>query len=497
LRRRCGHVRQRHDGERLPEKTVTRKAKIILLVTTTLCGVLALTAVRAHDAPRIATGFLAHTLCSETFVSGLDPDQVFSETTAAMPGVGLIAWAFDYRIDRKARQVTATLFGGGQSRAVYRGGLGCYLAHGEQAVDASLPPAANDVQRALLPEIAGPSPVEPANPDLKLALDRAFAEPERAPFRHTKAVVVLRDGHVLAERYAPGYGIETPILGYSSTKSVISALVGILVRQGKLSLDGPVPVAAWQGPGDPRHAITVDQLLRHTAGLAMGSSLQASLASVLEPVNRMKFLERDMAGFAENSGLETAPGRAWNYQDGNYLILSRLIRDAVGGQPADVLRFARRELFGPLGMREVTLEFDATGTPEGSSQMLASARDWARFGMLYLDDGVVEGKRILPEGWVKYSAAATPNAWVGYGAGFWTNQGDSYGAKYRIEHGWPRDAFFAKGTIGKYVIVVPSERLVIVRFGTSPNWPPEADGAFQLVSDVVAATGKGRLAAGN
>ena len=476
---------------------MTRKAKIILLVTTTLCGVLALTAVRAHDAPRIATGFLAHTLCSETFVSGLDPDQVFSETTAAMPGVGLIAWAFDYRIDREARQVTATLFGGGQSRAVYRGGLGCYLAHGEEAVDASLPSAANDVQRALLPEIAGPSPVAPANPDLALALDRAFAEPDQPPFRHTKAVVVLRDGHVLAERYAPGYGIETPILGYSSTKSVISALVGILVRQGKLSLDGPVSVAAWQGPGDPRHAITVDQLLRHTSGLAMGSSLQASLASVLEPVNRMKFLERDMAGFAERSGLETAPGSAWNYQDGNYLILSRLIRDAVGGQPADVLRFARRELFSPLGMREVTLEFDATGTPEGSSQMLASARDWARFGMLYLDDGVVGEKRILPEGWVKYSAAATPNAWVGYGAGFWTNQGDSYGARYRIEHGWPRDAFFAKGMIGKYVVVIPSERLVIVRFGTSPNWPPEADGAFQLVSDVVAATGKGRVAAGN
>ncbi len=476
---------------------MTRKAKIILLVTTIFGGALALTAVRAHDAPRIATGFIAHTICSESFVSGLDPDRVFSETTAAMPGVGLLAWALDYRIDRDAKQVTVTLLGGGQSRAVYRAGLGCTLVHGEAAVDAALPPAAGEVQHALLPEIAGPSPVEPANPGLKRALDRAFAEPDRAPLRHTNAVVVLRDGHVVAERYAPGYGIDTPILGYSSTKSVISALIGILVRHGKLSIDAPAPVAAWQGPGDPRHAITVDQLLRHTAGLAMGSSLQASLASVLEPVNRMKFIERDMAAFAESSGLETAPGSVWNYQDGNYLILSRLIRDAVGGRPADVMRFARRELFDPLGMRSVTLEFDATGTPEGSSQMLASARDWARFGQLYLDDGVVGGRRILPEGWVKYSASPTPNAWVGYGAGFWTNLGDSFGAKYRIEHGWPRDAFFAKGTIGKYVIVIPSEHLVIVRMGTSPNWPPEADGAFQLVSDVIAATGKGHVAAGN
>jgi CubicO group peptidase (beta-lactamase class C family) len=129
--------------------------------------------------------------------------------------------------------------------------------------------------------------------------------------------------------------------------------------------------------------------------------------------------------------------------------------------------------------------------------MLASARDWARFGQLYLDDGVAGGKRILPEGWVDYSAAPTPNGWVGYGAGFWSNLGDSFGASYRIEHGWPRDAFMAKGTIGKYVIVIPSGHLVIVRMGTSPNWPPEADGTFGLVGDVVAATRNGRVAAGN
>ena len=118
--------------------------------------------------------------------------------------------------------------------------------------------------------------------------------------------------------------------------------------------------------------------------------------------------------------------------------------------------------------------------------------------MLYLGDGVVGGRRILPAGWVKYSASPTPNAWVGMGAGFWTNLGDSFGASYRIERGWPRDAFFAKGTIGQYVIIVPSERLVIVRLGRSPNWPPEADGVFELVRDVIAATGnKAKVARGN
>jgi CubicO group peptidase (beta-lactamase class C family) len=268
---------------------------------------------------------------------------------------------------------------------------------------------------------------------------------------------------------------------------VISALTGILVRKGLLTFDRPAPVAAWRN--DPRRAITVDQLLRHTAGLDLGSSLSASLAAALEPVNRMKFMENDMAAFAEAADLATPPGSAWNYHDGNYLILSHLIRNAVGGTPQDVLRFVQAELLGPLGMRHVVMQFDGAGTPEGSSQMLASARDWARFGLLYLNDGVVGGKRILPEGWVDASAQPTANAFVGYGAGFWTNRGDSNGASYRVAHGWPRDAFFAKGTIGQYVIVIPSERLVIARFGTTVNWPLDADGVSQLVSDVVAATG--------
>ncbi len=466
---------------------MTRRRLILTLATTAIAGALVFSAARARDVPKVATGFVADILCSATFVSGLDPDRVFSETVDAMPGVNWIAWALHRDIDRTRRDVTVTLLGLGRSHAVYRDGYGCYLDHGD-AVAELAPPDDRTQVAALLPEIAGPALVVSATPQLDAALDRAFSEPNAPTWRRTKAVVVVKDGHVVAERYANGYGIDTQVLGFSITKSVISALTGILVRQGKLKLDGPAPVAAWRDPNDPHHAITVDQLLRHTAGLAIGSSLQASLASVLEPVNRMKFGESDMAGFAERMPLSTAPGTVWNYNDGNYVILSQLIREAVGGHADDVMRFARQELFAPLGMRNVTLEFDASGNPEGSGAMLATARDWARFGMLYLDDGVVGGKRILPEGWVKYSASPTPNAWVGYGAGFWTNQGNSFGANYRIKHGWPRDAFMAKGTIGQYVIVIPSQRLVIVRLGISPNWP-DVDGVSQLISDVIAATG--------
>nr|WP_249811043.1 serine hydrolase [Bradyrhizobium sp. 149] len=467
-----------------------------MLTATIACAGLALGAARARDVPKVATGFIADVLCSETFVSRLDPQRNLAETIDAMPGAGLLSWAMDYQVDRVRKDVTVTLFGIGRSHAVYREGLGCTLEHGADIADVRPPP--DDRQAALLPEIAGPAVVLPQSPELSVALDRAFTEPAQPPYRRTRAIVIMKAGRIIAERYAHGVGPETPLLGFSMTKSVISALTGILVGRGRLKLDGPAPVAAWKNPNDPRHAITVDQLLRHTAGLALGSSLQASLGSAFEPVNRMKFVEADMASYAESTPLETAPGAVWNYHDGNILILSHLIREAAGGNPADALAFARRELFAPLGMRHVTLQLDGAGTIEGSSEMLASARDWARFGQLYLNDGVVGGKRILPEGWVNYSASATPNAWVGIGAGFWTNQGDSFGAKFRIDHGWPRDAFFAKGTIGQYVIVIPSERLVMVRLGRSPNAPPEADGVFDLVRDVVAATrDKGKMAGAN
>jgi CubicO group peptidase (beta-lactamase class C family) len=474
---------------------VIRRRKIVLLTTTIACIGLALGAARARNAPKVATGFVADILCSETFVSNLDPRRTFAETTDAMPGVGLIAWAIDYRVDRTRKDVTVTLFGLGRSHAVYREGLGCTLEHGAAPADVAVP--ADDGQPAALAEIAGPAVVKPQSPELSAALDRAFTEPAQSPHRRTRAVVVMKAGRIIAERYGDGIEPQTPLLGFSMTKSVISALVGVLVRQGKLKLDGPAPVAAWQNPDDPRHAITVDQLLRHTAGLALGSSLQTSLGSAFEPVNRMKFTEDDMAAYAASMPLATAPGTAWNYHDGNTILLAHLIRNAAGGRPADALAFARRELFAPLGMRHVTLQLDGAGTIEGSSEMLAPARDWARFGQLYLDDGVAGGRRILPEGWVSYSASATPHAWVGIGAGFWTNQGDSFGATLRVKHGWPRDALFAKGTLGQYVIAIPSERLVIVRLGRTPNAPPEADGVFELVRDVVAATREGKLAGAN
>ena len=150
--------------------------------------------------------------------------------------------------------------------------------------------------------------------------------------------------------------------------------------------------------------------------------------------------------------------------------------------------FVQRELFDKLGMRHATLEFDAAGTPIGSSHLWAAARDWARFGLLYLNDGVVGGERILPPGWVESSARQTPGAeYVGYGAGFWTNRGNGYGAAYRIAAGMPADAFMARGTYGQYVVIVPSQQLVVVRLGPAWTTRDDMDAVAWLTREVIQA----------
>jgi CubicO group peptidase (beta-lactamase class C family) len=440
---------------------------------------------RVRRAALIATGFVSHTLCAQVFVSGLDPARVYADTLEPVPGIRLLGRALGHEVDRTRREARATLVGAFASRAVYRDGVGCIVVRGGAPADgAPRGRLARAATAALLPEIAGADVVEPVDPRLRAALDAAFAEPAEPPYRLTKAVVVVHDGRVVAERYAPGYGVTTAVPGYSDTKAVVSALVGILVREGRLAVEQLAPVAAWREPGDPRHAITVDHLLRMTSGLAWFEHLSGGGP---DTTSRMLFVERDMAGFAASVPLEAPPGTRWNYNSGNTLILSRIIRDAVGGRPDDVLSFAHRELFDPLGMRHVTLEFDATGTPVGSSAMFAAARDWARFGMLYLADGVVGGRRILPPGWVRYSAKPTPDAWVGYGAAFWTNLGTNVGATRRRSWGMPADSFFASGFFGQLVVVVPSERLVVARFGVSHGPRGDAEGVSRLVGAVVAA----------
>ena len=437
---------------------------------------------RYERAAGVAAGFASHQLCSATFVSQVEPEAFYREAIA--PTMKPLGFLLSHKVDRDKGEVTASFAGLAESRAVYRGELGCLVVQGP-------PPAAEKREAhaaapALLPPIAGPEPVEPSNPALKAALDRTFAENTSPPYRNTKAVVVVHDGKVIAERYAQGYGIDTQVIGWSATKSVTNALIGILVRQGKLSPSGPAPIHAWSDPKDPRHAITIDNLLRMNSGLDIGQSLTADASTAFDPSARMVFSERDMAAFAEQRPLKFAPGTQWNYTNGNTLLLSRIIRDKTGGTAASTLDFAHRELFDKLGMKHVTLEFDSADTPIGSSHMLASPRDWARFGLLYLDDGVVGGQRILPAGWVDYSAKLTPySEEYGYGAGFWTNRAPNGGAQYRVKAGIPADAFMARGAFGQYVVIVPSQKLVVARFGAAFTPRDDMDVVARLVADVI------------
>jgi hypothetical protein len=430
---------------------------------------------------RSGVGLTSHTLCAGVFISGQDAEQIFAEALAPFPGFGLLKIGLRYQVDPALREVRASFLGLFASRAVYQKGRGCTIVTGTPPEDLPEAPAGAQPIPAAAP---GPESVmEPRDPALKAALDDAFAEPEAKAKRQTKAVVILRHGRVIAERYAPGYGVNTPVPGWSAAKSVTSALVGILVREGKLALQQPAPVAEWQRPDDPRRAITVDMLLRHTAGLALTKN-----GNDIDVTSRMLFAEPDMAAFAASAPLDTAPGTGWAYMSGNYLILSRIVRDAVGGRPADVVRFAERELFQPLGIHTAVLEFDEAGTAVGSSYLFASARDWARFAQLYLRDGVAHGRRILPAGWVDYSTAPVPSSPRGYGAGWWTNRGTSEGARHRVELGMPPDSFYASGFLGQYVVVVPSEDLVVARFGiTQILFVSDLQGMGRLVAQAAAA----------
>ena len=430
-------------------------------------------------AAHVATGYISHQLCSAAFVAGQDPERAYRE--AIEPLGGPIAFLVNRQVDREHAEVRATIAGLAESRAVHRPPYGCVNATGTPPE--SLGKAPEKVPAA--PASHATAVVEPSDPRLRAALDRAFEESPNRRRRNTHAVVVMQRERIVAERYADGIGVDTPLAGWSATKSATNALLGILVRQGRLDMHAPAPIAAWSDPADPRHAITPDQLLRMNSGLDVGQSLHD--VSAFDPAARMLFVERDMAAFAASRPLAHAPGTHWNYADPNTLLLSRIVRDLAGGSPESTRAFIQRELFDKLGMQHATLEFDASGTPIGSSHLWASARDWARLGLLYLTDGMVGGERLLPEGWVAYSATQTPGAeYVGYGAGFWTNRGGGYGASYRTAAGMPADAFMARGSYGQYVVIVPSRQLVVVRLGPAWTARDDMDTVARLTRDVIA-----------
>lgn len=433
---------------------------------------------------RMGVSTVAHELCSRTFISGLDPRQVFADSIAVRDGPRSIAPYVRYQVDTARQQVRVKLGALGLVRAtaMFHPGLGCVVVHGAPPMDLPSPSqlmAARSNATAVLTDIAGPDVVDTHDVKLQQALEQAFTESDVREPKRTKAVVVVHEGQVIAERYAPGYGVDTQILGYSLTKSMMNALVGILVMQGHLRITDPAPVSEWSQPNDQRAAITIEQLMRMTSGL----DLDEEDAGAADPSDRMLFLERDMAAFARSAKLIAQPGTRFAYSSGSTQIVSSIVRAAAGPAAIDAFEFADRELFAPLGMRHVTVEVDSTGTMIGCNDMFASARDWARLGLLYANDGIVGDRRILPSGWIDYSTAPTLDS--AYGAGFWTARGKGGLAEGLHRFGLPSDSFLGSGNSGQRLLIIPSLHLVIVRLGDATGPTNDARGLMQLGRSVI------------
>jgi CubicO group peptidase (beta-lactamase class C family) len=434
----------------------------------------------------VGTGYAAKVVCSLAHASGQDPARVVRDYVA------FEVWPLGpfLRVEVGERGAEASALGLAAARAVHRRGLGCTLA--PDGSEAALAPARGvDGRRPALPPglpwprgDAGPEASAPR--EVEAAIDRAFAEPDPTPgrLRQTTAVVVAHRGRLVAERYAAGYGPGTPMLSWSMAKSVLAALVGIAVGDGRLALDVPAPVPEWRANGDPRGAITLDQLLRMSSGLAFDEHYGAT-----NDVSRMLFTEPDLGAFAAQSPLGAAPDRVWSYSSGTSNLLARVLRDLFGRDLGALVRFSRERLFDAIGMTSAFFEVDASGSFIGSSFAFATARDWARFGELHRLGGVWEGRRVLPEGWVTYVTTPAPAAPDRrYGAHWWLNAGDPADASRASWPAMPREAYAARGHSGQWVVVVPSRELVVVRLGLGQR-DIEADGTPELVADLVRALG--------
>jgi CubicO group peptidase (beta-lactamase class C family) len=428
-----------------------------------LLGLLALAGYEGQRLAGVGSGFAAKYLCSEVFVGGRDADAVARVDLPAFRSV-ILEWV-DWRVDPEGGTASARIFGLGQRQAVYRPGLGCTLVIDSAPADVPHAVPAISQQSQAFP------PAAPTPPDLAKVIDEAFAEPDPGHPRRTRALIVIQRGRTLAERYAPGYSERSRFMGWSMSKSVMSTLVGVLVAQGRLALEAPAPVPEWAGSDDPRHAITLDQMLRMSTGLDFDENYDDPLSDVVW----MLYGTGDGAAFAAGKPLMQAPGTVFRYSTGTTALLSRIVAGVAGdGYPL----FAQRALFAPLGMTGALIEPDAAGTPMGACCVWATARDWARFGLLYLNEGLWRGQRILPADWIRYSRTPGPAAkQAQYGAHFWLK----VPPPYRIEPGRPQllpaDAYHAVGHGAQFITVVPSHDLVVVRLGLALDpaaWDHEA-----------------------
>ncbi len=305
----------------------------------------------------------------------------------------------------------------------------------------------------------------------------------------TRAVVLMANGKIAAERYAPGYDKDTRFVSWSMAKTVTGILIGMLVSDGLLALDAPAPVPLWQRPGDPRAAITLRHLLQMRSGLRHTESGEPPYESFEV---RMIFLDGrdDMARWAEEQPLEAAPGKQFEYSSNTSVILADIAARALTTSDEPEARrkavadYLQTRLFGPLGMTSMVPEFDARGTLIGGSLMHATARDWAKLGeMLRRKGRAPGGEQLVPQRWVEAMVTPSP-ARANYGFQTWLNRELPEGEEQPLfPDRAPGSLFSLIGHMGQYVLVSPEQRVTLVRLGHSGR--EERQAMLQQAADVL------------
>jgi CubicO group peptidase (beta-lactamase class C family) len=415
----------------------------------------------------------AHHLCAGIFVVGRDylrtANEVLAMDIARFPQ---FRWqeSFEFAVDNDDQSVS--VWGPGvvpARKARYHADQGCtILPAGVEAV--LFEPA--DVESALPDPATQAWPLgdldaygtfdELDQPALEMTLDWAMSHDDL----NTRALVVAYRGKIVGERYAEGFGKNTPQLSWSQGKSITAALLGVLAEQGEIDVDQFAPVDEWQGADDPRKQIRVRDLMNMSSGLEFQNYDEDDRIDAWSASNehgRIYFDAINVFDLAVNQPLEIPPGTQFRYRNSDPLTLGRIVRDIVEARGESYLKFPQAALFDRIGARNFVLETDAWGNFIMTGYDFGSAWDWLRFGLLHLRDGVFAGQRVLAEGWVEFVTTPAPgDPTRSYGGLFWLNRG---GTLPRV----PEDAFWASGYMGQRTVVIPSTDTVIVRLGPSPG----------------------------
>ncbi|XLS29380.1 serine hydrolase domain-containing protein [Flavobacteriaceae bacterium M23B6Z8] len=402
----------------------------------------------------IISGYSAKNTSSSVFLA----NRSLALTDTTDNAFGPVNLAKD-RVDLSAKKASASVFGLLERTAIYREGLGSVLINNDYVENQNyLIPSRSFLSKDSIPYPYGTGkPIDTLFPEvnyklLEKAVINAFDDEENEKIKQTRAVLVLYKDHLIAEKYATGFDKNSVFLGWSMTKSIISTLYGILQKQGKISVEDTAPVKEWVG--DDRARITINDLLQMNSGLAWDEDY-----GTISDVTKMLFLESDMTEAQVHKEAIAKPGEIWNYSSGTSNLLSGILRDQFGHHQ-EYLDFPYSALIDKIGMHSMILEADLKGNYVGSSYGWGNARDWARFGLLYLHEGNWNGAQLFNPEWVSYVTTPAPNSRKNYGAHFWLNQGKKMPDV-------PENIFYADGFQGQRVFIIPSHDMVVVRLGLS------------------------------